>query len=282
MAEIQRKEDVLSVELPAPASWKKLYMPKKEGTPKKDEILFVAPTGEEIFSRKQLEEYLKAHEGSPALSEFDWGTGETPRRSARISQRAKATPPSKETSTPNKRKRSSSTRRGKQMDPGKEEPHDLKETEMQDAGINENSNKKEDTEHKAEQMLQKEAPLEETRGDDKFEGKSQQETAIDDVAMEYGETEIKIFDTENKDVEQEVTDDCNGVGTDGADSKGVNKVAPQQVDEISQVQDESNKKSKMTEQDQDQDKDKNLNVDALKNRKDNQAPHNPSPTPVSC
>ncbi|KAK4410613.1 Methyl-CpG-binding domain-containing protein 10 [Sesamum angolense] len=102
MADAQRgpKEDVVSVELPAPASWKKLlcdwanfggpcvallngaigYLPKKGGTPKKNEILFIAPTGEEIGNRKQLEQYLKAHPGSPALSEFDWGTGETPKK----------------------------------------------------------------------------------------------------------------------------------------------------------------------------------------------------------
>ncbi|THG02869.1 hypothetical protein TEA_011928 [Camellia sinensis var. sinensis] len=65
-------------------------MPKKAGTPKKNEIIFTALTGEEIINRKQLEQYLKSHPGNPAISEFDWGTGETPRKSARISEKAKA------------------------------------------------------------------------------------------------------------------------------------------------------------------------------------------------
>ncbi|KAI8021845.1 Methyl-CpG-binding domain-containing protein 10 [Camellia lanceoleosa] len=68
------------------------FIPKKAGTPKKNEIIFTAPTGEEIINRKQLEQYLKSHPGNPAISEFDWGTGETPRRSARISEKAKTAP----------------------------------------------------------------------------------------------------------------------------------------------------------------------------------------------
>ncbi|KAF2323237.1 hypothetical protein GH714_034267 [Hevea brasiliensis] len=63
------------------------YLPKRVGTPRKSEIIFIAPTGEEISTRKQLEHYLKSHPGNPAISEFDWGTGETPRRSARIVRR---------------------------------------------------------------------------------------------------------------------------------------------------------------------------------------------------
>lgn len=86
------------------------FFPKKVGTPRKQsEITFIAPTGEEISSKKQLEQYLKAHPGNPAISEFDWGTGETPRRSARISVKAKSTPPPAETDPPKKRSRKSSS-----------------------------------------------------------------------------------------------------------------------------------------------------------------------------
>lgn len=81
-------------------------MPKKK-SPKKSEIIFVAPTGEEISNKRQLEQYLKAHPGGPASSEFDWGTGETPRRSARISGKAKSTPPA-DGEPPKKRGRKSS------------------------------------------------------------------------------------------------------------------------------------------------------------------------------
>ncbi|KAF7843256.1 methyl-CpG-binding domain-containing protein 11-like [Senna tora] len=102
-----KDEEVLSVELPAPPSWKKLFFPKKVGTPRKSEIIFIAPTGEQISTRKQLEQYLKAHPGNPAVSEFDWGTGETPRRSSRISEKAKSMPLA-ESEPPKKRARKSS------------------------------------------------------------------------------------------------------------------------------------------------------------------------------
>ncbi|XP_077220579.1 uncharacterized protein LOC143854467 [Tasmannia lanceolata] len=90
---VTEEMEIVYVELPAPPGWKKKFTPKKGGTPKKNEIAFIAPTGEEMTSRKQLELYLKSHPGCLAISEFDWGTGETPRRSARISEKAKATPP---------------------------------------------------------------------------------------------------------------------------------------------------------------------------------------------
>lgn len=68
------------------------FLPKLDGITKKKEIIFLAPTGEEINGKRQLHQYLKSHPGNPASSEFDWGTGETPRKSARISERVKAAP----------------------------------------------------------------------------------------------------------------------------------------------------------------------------------------------
>ncbi|KAK7411130.1 hypothetical protein VNO78_02559 [Psophocarpus tetragonolobus] len=123
-------EEVFSLELPAPSGWKKKFVPKKAGTPKKNEIVFTSPTGEEISSRRQLEKYLKAHPGGPAVSEFDWGTGETPRRSARISEKAKTAPPT-ETEIPKKRsKRSSASQKDTSQEEKEEE---TKEVEMQEA-----------------------------------------------------------------------------------------------------------------------------------------------------
>ncbi|KAJ9140990.1 hypothetical protein P3X46_031577 [Hevea brasiliensis] len=128
-------EEDFSVELPAPPGWKKKFVPKKSGTPKKNEIIFTAPTGEEITGRRQLEQYLKAHPGGPAASEFDWGTGETPRRSARISEKAKAalTP---ETETPRKRSRKSSAskKENKETETAPEGAEETKEIQMQEAG----------------------------------------------------------------------------------------------------------------------------------------------------
>ncbi|XP_027369090.1 methyl-CpG-binding domain-containing protein 11-like [Abrus precatorius] len=122
-------EEAVSLELPAPPGWKKKFFPKKSGTPKKNEIVFTAPTGEEINNRKQLEQYLKSNPGGPAISEFDWGTGETPRRSARISEKAKAAPPP-ESEPPKKRGKKSSASK---KDTSQEEKEETKEVQMQDA-----------------------------------------------------------------------------------------------------------------------------------------------------
>ncbi|CAG7877451.1 unnamed protein product [Brassica rapa] len=107
------EDEIVSVELPAPSSWKKLFFPNKV---KKTEIVFVSPTGEEINNRKQLEQYLKSHPGSPAIAEFDWTTSGTPRRrSARISEKTKSTPsPDKE--PPKKRGRTKSSGSKKDTD----------------------------------------------------------------------------------------------------------------------------------------------------------------------
>ncbi|CAF1934151.1 hypothetical protein Bca52824_066401 [Brassica carinata] len=98
------EDEIVSVELPAPSSWKKLFFPNKVKT----EIVFVSPTGEEFSNRNQLEQYLKSHPRSPAIAEFDWTTSGTPRRrSARISEKTKSTPsPDKE--PPKKRGRTKS------------------------------------------------------------------------------------------------------------------------------------------------------------------------------
>ncbi|OIT02790.1 PREDICTED: methyl-CpG-binding domain-containing protein 11-like [Nicotiana attenuata] len=101
-------DEIVSVELPAPPSWKKLFIPKQGSTPKRNEVVFIAPTGEEFKNRKQLEQYLKSHPGNPAISEFDWSTGETPRRSTRISEKAKAMRPQSLLESPKKRRRTSS------------------------------------------------------------------------------------------------------------------------------------------------------------------------------
>ncbi|KAE8680825.1 Methyl-CpG-binding domain-containing protein 11 [Hibiscus syriacus] len=131
---MESKEEVISVELPAPASWKKMFFPKKVGSPRKTEIMFIAPTGEEISSRRQLEQYLKSHPGNPPIMEFDWGTGETPRRSARISEKAKATPtPEKEPPKKRVRKSLSAKKEEKETEVNPEKAEGEKESEKEDA-----------------------------------------------------------------------------------------------------------------------------------------------------
>ncbi|XP_026659984.2 methyl-CpG-binding domain-containing protein 11 [Phoenix dactylifera] len=107
----EEKPEVVSVELPAPSGWKKKFTPKKGGTPRRNEIVFISPTGEEIKNKKQLDQYLKSHPGGPSSSEFDWGFGDTPRRSARISEKAKASE-TPESEPPKKRERKSSSKKG--------------------------------------------------------------------------------------------------------------------------------------------------------------------------
>ncbi|KAK8608556.1 hypothetical protein V6N13_023977 [Hibiscus sabdariffa] len=131
---MESKEEVISVELPAPASWKKMFFPKKVGSPRKTEIVFIAPTGEEISTRRQLEQYLKSHPGNPPVTEFDWGTGETPRRSTRISEKAKATPtPEKEPPKKRGRKSLSAKKEEKETEANPEKAEGEKESVKEDA-----------------------------------------------------------------------------------------------------------------------------------------------------
>jgi len=133
--------EVVSVELPAPPGWKKQFLPKKGGTPKRNEIIFIAPTGEEIKNRRQLSQYLKAHPGGPDITEFEWGTGDTPRRSARLSEKPKTTetPESESKRTTPKRSRKSEgasenakEKKKKGAESPSEEVEAGKEEEMQD------------------------------------------------------------------------------------------------------------------------------------------------------
>ncbi|XP_059276572.1 methyl-CpG-binding domain-containing protein 11-like [Lycium ferocissimum] len=135
MANSVEKNEIVSIELPAPNGWNIFlkFLPKKGGTPKKNEIIFTAPTGEEITTRKQLEQYLKSHPGGPPVAEFDWGTGETPRRSARITEKVKATqsPAGSEPAKKRSRKSSASKKDSKEVteeiDAAKDD--DIEETE---------------------------------------------------------------------------------------------------------------------------------------------------------
>lgn len=128
-------------------------MPKQGGTPRKNEIVFIAPTGEEIGSRKQLEQYLKSHIGNPVISVFDWSTGDTPRRSARISEKVKETPPSSQIESPKKRGRKSlASKDKKDLEGAREENEGITEIQVKDAEIGEKkpvqTEKEEDTQKK--------------------------------------------------------------------------------------------------------------------------------------
>ncbi|XP_073040497.1 uncharacterized protein [Primulina eburnea] len=112
MASFRENEqvDVLVIELPAPPGWIKKFTPRKGGTPRRNDIVFISPTGEEIKHKRQLEQYLKSHTGGPAISEFDWGLGDSPRRSARLSEKLKAEE-APESESPKKKQRKSSLKK---------------------------------------------------------------------------------------------------------------------------------------------------------------------------
>ncbi|XP_075479716.1 uncharacterized protein LOC142520567 [Primulina tabacum] len=279
-----QKDDVVSVELPAPGSWKKLYLLKNGGTPKKNEILFISPTGEEINSRKQLDQYLKLHPGNPAISEFDWGTGETPRRSTRISEKVKATPPSKESEPPTKRgRRSSLAKKDKKMDADKEETEGKKEIEI--PGGESNEKKVEDnkeTEDKCEgEKLQEDVPQENAVTDvgihDKTPAKDDK-AVIDEKVNGIEESSTLKDKAEDKQISGPVDNPHSGL--DGAQTVFANGVAPASggyADAIEENRD-------ITEM-QVEEQEKNMKGDVMENGKVNQptlAPHHSSSTPISC
>ncbi|XP_023514329.1 methyl-CpG-binding domain-containing protein 11-like isoform X3 [Cucurbita pepo subsp. pepo] len=176
-------KDEVSVHLPAPPSWKKLLSPKKGGTPRKNEVIFIAPTGEEIRNRKQLEQYLKSHSVDVALSDFDWSTGETPRRSARISEKAKTTPPPQE-DAPRKRARKSPGSKKKEA----KNSEGVKETDVKDVEMSEKEHAEIEKEKDKEPKMVDETKEKEPENAKDEEPEKDIETAKDEQAENVVET----------------------------------------------------------------------------------------------
>ncbi|KAK1418481.1 hypothetical protein QVD17_27626 [Tagetes erecta] len=198
MANSSVSDEVVSLELPAPPGWKKMFLPKESGTPKKNEIVFTAPTGEEITNRKQLEQYLKANPGGPKVSEFDWGTGETPRRSTRISEKVKLTPPPSESEPVKKRSRkSSSSKKGK-----KEKEEDAEaitdiDVEMKEAEKDEKDDEKVGNDGNAPQETEGKGPEKPEKDETNPDGVEVSEEKISDGQTNQGETEKTQKDETN-------------------------------------------------------------------------------------
>lgn len=222
---VEGSKDEVSVQLPAPPSWKKLFSPKKGGAPRKNDIIFIAPTGEEISNKKQLEQYLKSHPGDISVSDFDWSTGETPRRSTRISEKAKATPPQEE--PPRKRARKSPGSKKKE-NKETEKSEGVKETEIKDAEMSEKENAETEKEknskdeelNKEDETKQKEletAKGEEPKSEDEKKEK-EIETAEDEEPKKEDETKDKEIETnkgeeaKKEDVESKETKQKNTAG----------------------------------------------------------------------
>lgn len=299
MTTIENKDEVVSVELPAPASWKKLFMPKKGGTPRKSEIVFVAPTGEEFANRKQLEQYLKSHPGNPPISEFDWSTGETPRRSARISEKAKATPPSKGSEPPRKRGRRSSATKKDNMgktDASKEDAQEKKEVEMQDTEAEDKEGGKGEDASKGK--VQDEGGKE-NEPDGKIKGNAPEGTVSEGVGDTADEAAVAdeppkadpVEEPSNTDAKAEEKQEVElGEGVSGAQDGKQDQPGDSVEAKIGLAQEFSKGKAKEVQEKDDQHMPQENNVKGMvmENGKVDQAgprdsnPRCPSPAPIAC
>ncbi|XP_022755143.1 methyl-CpG-binding domain-containing protein 11-like [Durio zibethinus] len=227
------KEDVVCLELSAPPGWTKKFMLKKGGTPKRNEIIFTAPTGEELSNKRQLEQFLRANPGGPAVSEFDWGTGETPRRSARISEKVKAMPtPESEPRKKRGRKSLVSKKDNKESETAPEGTEETKGVRMEEAEKSE----KENVEGEARKVAVKENENENKdktqNADSKTESTSQEvkhgEDAIANMStnIEEGNENVEAVSEKLNDPQDGVEADASRVphkekeGLEGANSQG--------------------------------------------------------------
>lgn len=281
-------DDVVSVELPAPPSWKKLFMPKKGGTPKRNEIVFIAPTGEEINNKKQLDQYLKSHPGNPVISEFDWGTGDTPRRSGRISAKAKATPPSAEDDAPKKRGRKSSGSKKdvKEAENATGETEGKQDVEMQDEVVTEKVTEEEKEDGAKEVEVKMQGDAQETKN---VEGEVITENKEKDEA---GGTEVMNEETkiEGEQVLGKVEKPLNEVDTDNGECVEKQNKHAGETEEREKSNGVAIASGGETEEKQVVDVEeegKKIEGEVIENGKVNQperndAPPHPNPSPISC
>ncbi|KAI3869204.1 hypothetical protein MKW98_027969, partial [Papaver atlanticum] len=277
------QDEVVSIELPAPPGWNKKFVQfivkKRGGTPKKNEIVFTAPTGEELHTRKQLEQFLKSHPGGPALSEFDWGTGETPRRSVRISEKVKAiSPPEIETPTRKRSKKSSSFRKDtKEAEVvQKDDVEGDKDVVMQDKEVTE-EDKTGTKKEEAAEGVEKEKAAEGNESGNNIEPEVPKDMKIEDTAKEIMEDDTGTVPPVTVDVEGDKSVDVPKVEeTQGAKDF---EVAPAEVSgdkdgEVTPAEVQAEKKVDVIVAKSDGDKDIDVQKDAgmnIDDKKDKEA-----------
>ncbi|KAI3513804.1 hypothetical protein L1887_11973 [Cichorium endivia] len=242
MASTGPNDEVVSMELPAPSGWKKTFLPKKSGTPKKNEIVFTAPTGEEITTKRQLDKYLKSNPGGPKSSDFDWSTGETPRRSSRISEKVKETPPPPITEPSPKRARKSSASKKDKKD---ENAPPSEETEKPDVEMQEAD------QHKQE-ILEKPVPEE----NEKNEGKDENAPVVEEKEKDAPVVEEKQ-EVDNNAPEHPVVEDKHEEGDKTAPENPIVEEKDENAPEnpIMEEKDESAPENPIVEDNEKQEKD---------------------------
>lgn len=242
------QDELVSVELPAPPSWKKLYMPTEGGR-----VVFVAPTGEEINNKRQLSQYLKSHPGNPASSEFDWGSGETPRRSSRISEKTKTRPLTSEIETHKKRRRTSSGRK-----------KDSKEAEGEEAAKETEGEEKKEAETTKEDEMPK---VESTEPKD-------EETKTTTEVSQAEEVVVKLDGSDDNALDGSKDGTAEVVNADKADTE------PKSTQLASSV--EGSDEIKESKGIQEEEIEKNKKGPVIEKPGFTNTPNNPSPAPISC
>jgi len=227
---VENHDDAVAVELPAPQGWKKMFNPRKSGTPRRNEIVFVSPTGEEIKTKRQLEQYLKSHPGGPSTSEFDWSTGETPRRSTRISQKSKATEVP-EGEPPKKKQNQTSSKKGE-----KEEDRDID-------GEGEPAEEKEDGAVGEETKASEQVELKDKEDVGKKDAEPTTEEKVDDMDFDKIENEEAAVKTTSDAKEEAVLN--NSLPTPGLDENKEEAVKQQKEPETSSKSDNKEEARKL-------------------------------------
>nr|GMD10533.1 methyl-CpG-binding domain-containing protein 11-like [Ipomoea batatas] len=274
-------DGLLSVELPAPPSWKKLLMHSG------GKVVFIAPTGEEITSKRQLSQYLKSHPGNPAPSTFDWGTGDTPRRSARISGKAKANPSPPETEMPKKRRRMSSGtgRKDSQQETGETESVEKKSlAASNEEGVKEGETPNDESaEHEGVEKGNITTESQAETEDNKLQDGAEKENASEvEVEVEIGGNANGNDGTslEANNTEQASSAEGKGEGKPGSE-EAPEKIDATEKESSAAVEDE-------TKEIQENDSELKLQEEKAGNSRNGlvqgfaNTPHHPSPAPISC
>ncbi|XP_019170046.1 PREDICTED: methyl-CpG-binding domain-containing protein 11-like isoform X2 [Ipomoea nil] len=262
----QGTDGVLSVELPAPPSWKKLLMHSG------GKVVFIAPTGEEITSKRQLSQYLKSHPGNPAPSSFDWGTGDTPRRSARISGKVKANPSPSETEMPKKRRRMSSGRKDSQQETGETESVEMKDlAASNEEGVKEvETPNVESTEHEGVEKGNITTQIQGETEDNNLQDGAEKENASEVEVEVGGNASTK----DGNKTEQVSSAEGKAEGKLGSGEAPEKESSAAVEDETKEIQEND---SELKLQEEKAGNSRNGLVQGFAN-----TPHHPSPAPISC
>ncbi|KAJ6747295.1 METHYL-CPG-BINDING DOMAIN-CONTAINING PROTEIN 11-LIKE [Salix koriyanagi] len=172
-----------------PSSCSCLY-PRKVGPLRKVRLFSLHQLGKKSRAKDSWNSTSKHTLVGTAVSEFDWGSGETPRRSARISEKAKVTPV-KESGPPKKRIKKSSASK------------ESEDTETTLEGTEEAKEVAEKTE-KGNMEVEVEKDVTETT----LEGTEEAKEIAEKTEESNMEVEVE------KDVEKENEDENNGPGTE--------------------------------------------------------------------